>query len=49
MIAFIQIPITHKLYIHFYAIKIAMKHVTKIKKIAKNVVVKMAISGVNIW
>jgi hypothetical protein len=45
VIALYQIRTTHRLLIHFYAIKIVMKHV---QKIAKNVVVTMVISGINI-
>ena len=45
VIAFIQISTTHRLLIHFYAIKIVMNHV---QKIAKNVVVKMVILVINI-
>ncbi len=45
VIALYQIRTTHRLLTHFYAIKIVMKHV---QKIAKNVVVTMVISGINI-
>ena len=45
VIAFIRILTTHRLLIHFYAIKNVTNHA---QKIAKNVVVKMAISEINI-